>query len=819
MANYFSQNPAARILISDFMRLNENASVENLLKKTTEVSLDTFKKIVFDLASRESRKPDEIRSMLSDIGSAKTVKSLVAKMKDYSDESEIGDSRFAKVKNMYMTALGSVGDSLKRLVEIDGKLADSILEKFKILANRLVSSLDMIASSKAKKSKNESQFFDYTFNSLNESVAIGFNGRIERLGKKLVNLISDSKGKDAKAGYGRDWQRLFSTLEQKLESIQNSKDLTGEKDRKSLLELEKQTDSLSEEYYNYKIKATEMSMKKILDDDELVSKFSDVTELITSALDLISKANVQELMVDKNVREELEEVENRVVQKIFPIKQGAKDSDIKFKKSGIIAILQKTLMNSFPSVKKFLQKHGGANGEFNSATSVVVKSIQSSLSNKNANGELDKSLFDSLLKMEQVSEENKEALAEALNILKKSYAMSESAVLSLDFFSRINESIYIDDDTLEKELEKNSTDLEKTEGSNLFKSVEDNSKKDGSLAKNLAKNLRSGFNKNAEEEDFLKEDGTLKSSYPADFVESWIQALEESKEEEDKPAFFWVQKPDDKIGSLYSTKRLACNIKKPYNWSRWTQISGGDDPDDKDSFARWYTGYYSKFGGLEDDSREKAIVEILNFYGNTKNSSEIEPKLSDHFTFLVSTYDDLKDALRSSKSAPDSEPYEYFKRGYLTRESFQKVLEAAKIAAQVDDDEPDLNFYDFVLLTVCVFVCSSCVVWSSEDKKWSAAFPILEKKILSESRMKKIMAGKILDSDPKSPIPLLDKEGIEILKKGYDGNPKKILKDNFDRASKVLSPSVQKHADRMNYKTTEDIKSFDKGNVYVVNFD
>lgn len=820
MHNYFTHNPAAKAIISDFMKLNENASVDNLLKRATEISLDTFKKIVFDLASQDNRNPDVLRAMMLDVASAKTVKSLVAKIKDYAGEAELGDSRFSKVKNMYINALNSMGDALKRLVEVDSKLEDSILNTFKISANKLISSLDSIAINVSKKqAANEALFLETVAGSINESLFIGFKGRIEKLRKKLVNLISDSKGKDSKNGYGRDWQRLFTALEQKLEAIESSKDLTGERDRKTLSELEKQADSLSEEYYNYKIKAAEMSMKKIIEDDELITKYSDVTEIITAALDLIAKANVQELLIDKSIREEMDEMEQKVIQKVFPIKVGSKDTDLKFKKSGIITAVQKSLMAAFPPFKTFLQKHGGADGKFGPATSIAIKSIQSLLGNKNANGELDKSLFDSLLKMEQISEENKRALSKALDVLKKTYAMSESKVLGMENFSKLFEAIFIDEDDLEREIQKNSADLANFPEVKSNKEKEEKTSSDSNLAKKLAKNLRKGYNKNAEEEDFLKEDGTLKSSYPVEFVEAWVKTLEQNDNKTEKPAFFWLQEPDEKTGSLYSTKRLAGNFKKPYNWSKWKEFSGGDSPQDRDSFAKWYTGYFSKFGGLQDEQREKVISELLNFYSSPKNSATVNPKLADSFSGGASFYDDIKDALKGGKSSPDAEAYEYFKQGYLTTEALQKILEAASNAAQVDDEEPDLDFYDFVMLAICVFLCSSTLAWNSEKKKWDPAINILKDKVLKESVVNRILDNKIVENDPKAMIPALNKEGVEILNKGYDGNSKRIFRENLERASSVLGPLIQRHADRINYKSKEDIKTFDSKNVFVVELD
>jgi hypothetical protein len=820
MHNYFTHNPAAKAIITNFMNLNENASVDNLLKRATEISLDTFKKIVFDLASHDNRNPDVLRAMLLDVASAKTVKSLVAKFKDYADEAELGDARFSKVKNMYVNALNSLGDALKRLVEVDSKLEDGIINTFKISSNRLISSLDSIAVNYSKKqTTNENFSLGFGLDNINESLFIGFKGRIEKLRKKLVNLISDSKGKDAKNGYGRDWQRLFTALEQKLEAIENSKDLTGERDRKTLGELEKQADSLSEEYYNYKIKAAEMSMKKIIEDDELITKYSDVTEIITAALDMIAKANVQELLIDKSLREEMDEMEQKVIQKIFPIKIGAKDTDLKFKKSGIIAAVQKSLMAAFPPFKTFLQKHGGADGKYGPATSACIKSIQSLLGNKNANGELDKPLFDSFLKIEQISSENKKALTKALDVLKKTYAMSESEVVGMDQFSKMFEAIFIDDDDLERELQKNTAELAKMPDSGTGAEKEEKTTADSKLAKNLAKNLRKGYNKNAEEEDFLKEDGTLKSSYPTEFVEAWLKTLETNSQESDKPAFFWMQDSDEKTGSLYSTKRLAGNYKKPYNWSKWKEFSGGDTQQDRDSFAKWYTGYFSKFGGIQDDQREKVISEILNFYSNPKNSSGVNPKLVESFNSCANFYDDIKDALKSGKSSPDAETYEYFKQGYLTTEALQKIVAAASRAAQIDDEEPDLDFYDFLMLAVCVFLCGSTLAWNSEKKKWDSSLSILKDKVLKEGVLNRIMENKVVENDPKALIPSLNKEGVEILNKGYEGNSKRIFKENLERASSVLEPLIQRHADRINYKTKEDIKTFDSKNVFVVNLD
>jgi len=819
MNNYFRSNPVAHQFLISTLNLNENASVDNLLKKTTEAALDTFKKIVFDLTTKENRNPDKFRSMLNEVGSAKGVRGMIAKMKDFAEEADIADSKLAQVKQIYLDALGQVGEALKRLVEIDGRMGAMILDHYRLMAKRLISAMDDIASAYSKKILLTENFRTALNSPLNESENVGFHGRIDKLKKKLVNLISDAQGKDAKNGYGRDWQRLFSGIHQKLEALISDKSVVSEREKKSLLEIEKQSDNLAEEYYSYKIKAAELTMKKIIDDDELVTKFSDVTDLLTKSLDLIAKANVQEVLIDQKIREELEEVENKIVQKVFPVRPGAKDSDLKFKKSGFISAVQKALMSAFPSVKKLLSDHEKDSGTFGPATSLAIKSIQTSLGNKNANGDLDKPLLDLILTMEQVADGDKKKISAALKSLKSSYAMSESRVLQMSDFSRLSEAVYIDDDDLQKEIERGQEELKKSGSGSLSHLASDETTgADTALAKKLAKLLRGGdFNKNAEEEDFLKDDGTFKNSYPTIFIESWLQCLSATKESKDKPGFFWVQGADEKIGALYSTKRIAGNVKKPYNWAKWKEIAGDDSQEERERFARWYTSYFSGFGGLADKQRLNVASEILTYYGDPKNSTEAPENLQSEFKDYCSVYDGLKDVLRSGRTSRDSEPYQYFAQGLLTKESMKKISEAVSKFSQLDKSDPDLTFYDFMILTVCVFLTASCVAWDESNRKWAPAFSILTDGALSDSVVNRILDDQIHDADPSAPVPQLSKEsGAMVISKGYDGKIKTIFKQNYNRAQKVLEPLVQRHADRMNYVDKDDIENFDRENVYVI---
>ena len=197
MNNYLNQNPIAKQFVIDTYKLNENASVDTLLKRATETTLDTFKKLVFDIASKSNRNPDALRAMLLDIGSSQTVKGLIAKMKDYADEVELSDSRYAQVKQMYLQALTSIGDALKRLVEVDPNLGSMIIDNYKSISKKLIDSLDDIAISYSKTmSQSESNASGEYQDLLNESIFTGYKGRIEKLRKNLVNLISDAQGKE-----------------------------------------------------------------------------------------------------------------------------------------------------------------------------------------------------------------------------------------------------------------------------------------------------------------------------------------------------------------------------------------------------------------------------------------------------------------------------------------------------------------------------------------------------------------------------------------------------------------------------------------------
>src|SRR5690606_26779065 len=103
---------------------------------------------------------------------------------------------------------------------------------------------------------------------------------------KLQNvLIPESVGKTDDNGYGRNWHRIFSEIDQKLAVINADKEISNDREKKILKDLESQTDKLAKEFYTYCIKATEAPFKKIVSDDEIYTKFEDVKDLLSGALD------------------------------------------------------------------------------------------------------------------------------------------------------------------------------------------------------------------------------------------------------------------------------------------------------------------------------------------------------------------------------------------------------------------------------------------------------------------------------------------------------------------------------------------------------
>jgi hypothetical protein len=795
---YININPIARMKTIETFRIFENESVDELIQKLATSSFDIFKKVVVDFAPAKQRKISTVKEKLKDTANSSTFKTLLAKMKDYAKETEIENSALADVKSLYIDSMEQLADALKRAIEIDPKLEDKVIKNFQSRTTKYANSLE--SAYKRKKEEEEE---------LNESFGLGLKGRVEALKHKLrMVLIPESVGKTSDNGYGRNWYRIFTELDQKLSAINHKKEISNDKEKKALKDLESQTDKLAKEFYTYCMRAAEAPFKKILSDDEISNKFEDVKDLVSSAMDTLTRATVEEANTEDEMREKAEGYDHKVSSLVFPLKIGDNDSDKKFKGSLIIANLQKALMNAFPPIKDLLAKRGGADGKYTSAFSVAVKSLQGVLGNKNVSGEIDRSLLDTILDADKINKSDKEAIADSLDILRKeyvneSYAHSKSSVISSsEFFGFVNEaSIHIDADKLETELEKYAKDLSEPENSKGGRSALGRGDRSDNTdqAYELAKLLRSkGFVKGAEEELFLREDGSLRASYSPEFMIAWTKTAEDAKEG-DLPLFFWVDYKGSKIDGLYASKRLMTNAKRPCNWPKWKEVVGDVDEEDMKDFADWYSSYYSNFGGIDTDDLTSLAKSL--FIHNREEEDENSK-----------TYDKL---------------YSYFgtkgyKNHYLSSEGLEAVKSAFSRGAQMEEKIQDLSESDFGLLANLVAFIATMFTYDKDEDKFVPVLDVILDEVLTSEELEKLSSEESIGSSESSGdlVAVLDKKGIRKANKQDKGSGesrnKKIFEENLKRAKGIHLPSVKKHVARMNAKTSDDLSRGESKGIYTV---
>ncbi len=788
---YLNTNPIARQLSLETLRLNENESVEELIQKLATSLFDVYKKTVIDLAPSKQKKISVVKEKLKDTANSSSIKSLIAKIKDYSKETELGNSSYADVKNLYVDGMMELADSLKRMVEIDPKIEDKIIKNFQNRTTKYVGSFEQILKMEKEEEKE-----------LNESLRVGLKGRAEDLKNKLRKiLIPEAYGKTSDNGYGRNWYRIFTELDQKLSSLDHRKEISSDKEKKILRDLEAQTNKLSKEFSTYCMRAVEAPFKKILADEEASKKFDEVKDMVSSAMNILTRAAVEESNAEEQDREKIEGYDHKVSSLVFPLKIGDSDDDKKFKGSLIISNIQKSLINAFPSVKDLLSKRGGANGKYTSAFSAAIKSLQAVLGNKNQSGEIDRSLLDVILDADKISKSDKKEIADSLDSLRISY-MNESKVMSSSQFFGINEaSIHIDSEKLASEIEKNIKDLSEPESKGGRSPLGHGDRSDNTdQAYELSKLLRKkGFVKGIEEENFLREDGTLRASYSPEFMISWTKTAEEAKEGS-LPLFFWVNYKGSKIDGLYPAKRLMTNAKRPANWPKWKEIAGDTDEDDIKDFAAWYSSYYSNFGGLDSDDISSLAKNIFstNRDGNEENV-KIYDRLYPHF---------------GTKS---------YKTHYLSLDGMEAVRSAFIRGSQIEERTPDLSESDFGLLANLIAFTANMFTFDKKRDKFVPVLNVILSDILTDSELKKLKSEESLgstDGDSDLVAILVNKQGIKKATKQDNGSGesrnKFVFEQNLKRAKEVHLPSISKHVARMNAKNPDDLSRGESKGIYIV---
>jgi hypothetical protein len=212
---YLNTNPIARRMSLETLRIFENESVDELMQKMSTSLFDIFKRVAVDFAPAKQRKISTVKEKLKDTANSSSFKALVAKMKDYAKEADLDHSNFADVKDMYLEGMEQLADSIKRAIEIDPKLEDKVIKYFQARTSKYAQALEH--AYKEEKEENEE---------LNESFHLGLRGRAQALKNRLRKvLIPEATGKTADNGYGRNWQRIFSELDQKLSSIDHRKEI------------------------------------------------------------------------------------------------------------------------------------------------------------------------------------------------------------------------------------------------------------------------------------------------------------------------------------------------------------------------------------------------------------------------------------------------------------------------------------------------------------------------------------------------------------------------------------------------------------------
>jgi hypothetical protein len=807
---YIHNQVAKQLLEGYYTKLLENEQVDSLLVKVCDNALNAFKILTFDLAPKRDRNPDVIRLKLSDVASSKTVKSLTAKLIDYADDNDLADSRYAEAKRLYLESLNKFAEALDRTSEISKTKDEVIFKQFKLATNKLQNSIDTIAKQSEEEAKklNDSEDFDID-GLINESIFTGYKHRVNNLKKLLTNLISSAEGKDQKSGYGRDWKRTFLDLDEKRKALDNTEG--GDKNRKLLEDLEKQVDKFQEEFNNTMIQTANRSLQKLEDDEEVYTTYSDVTNLVNQALDLMTRAKTQYGIAVKVIKDENEVKEVETAKAVFPLKRGDTDADKKIKGSGLIFAIQSALSDGITSAGKLIRSKGGPNGKYGPATTAVISTIQKLSGNKNVNGQIDQALLTDIISSDWVSDKNRKAINTALQTIGTKMHESETNlgyVKSIsELFASVNEGkISINNSEFEKELDSQYK-VHKAETTADKPSASPSGGKSSSGVQSLAKKLRSEYNIKVESDDFTKQDGSLKASYSTEFIKDWNSALDKVKPAEEFSYFFAG-------GAVYNINLASSSLKTPCNWTKWAEARqiktlGNEDATE---FLRNYLKGWTTFGMIRPQWRYDGIKTLLK-----RNSNNDDLDLSGPFEMIESAV--------KNKEIPFVD-YENLK-GDIAR--------AFNIALQKSDRNPDLGKEEFVAINNFLVIIANCVTF--DGSKFVSCIKWINDNVLGSSTAKRISKDSIfgLTQDDSDSGPLLTYEGSKIIvgeyddikkrkttskkqmssaldgigilgdMKGSESGIKNILGNNCYYIAADIYPSIATHVKRMNATTFGEI--------------
>ena len=808
--NPYIYNPVAKSILGFYNEnLFENEKVEPVLSKICDQALNIFKILNFDLAKKRDRNPDVMRDKLSDLAKSKTVKSLTGKLLDYSNDADVSDSRFAEVKRLYIESLSKFLDALNRASEIGkGKTDSFILKKFKIDPMKIQNTLDSIAQ---QAEEEEEKMLRAEAESLNESIFIGYSGRVKNLKKILANLITSSEGKDSSRGYARDWKRTFIELDQRRQSLDYKGG--GEKNKKILEDLEKQVEKFQDEFNKSLVNASNKALQNLEGEEEVYSSYVDVADLNRQALDNLTRAQTQYSIAIKDIKDGHEARENEISKSLFPIRRGDSDTDPRFKDSGLIFAIQTALCNGIPSAARLIKSKKGLNGKFGPSTHAVVMTIQKMAGNKNTNGEIDKSLLDSFLSSDWISNKDKLAIRDAVDKIKSPVNESRSYGRR---YSRLNEEkIFINNSEFEKELDSQYKSIAGAgvQVSQLEDTESDSTKTTG--VDSLAKKLRRKYSLKIESDDFIKGDGSLKSSYTPDFIAAWSKAVDGAVPEGEFSYFYTS-------GGVYNINISTSSIKTPCNWKKWAEsrkLTTLDDEDCLDFITNYMNGWRT-FGLIRPEWRYSGIKEFNKKAGESlKGSKSYQTVYSasvENSTIPFISYNLLKGA----------------------------IAQSIKSVLQSDEKSPDLDDKDFSMLNNLLVMLSNCVTFDGD--KFVSCIKWIHDNIMGESTCNRLVkdsidsslsdvdsgdivllgfeGAKIVVSDRNSLIDKLSTEESKDPSKSLSGflsliklpskkspensGVKEILGKTLYYIASDLYPSIAAHVKRMNSTSFEDVPQF-----------
>lgn len=209
----------------------------------------------------------------------------------------------------------------------------------------------------------------------------------------------------------------------------------------------------------------------------------------------------------------------------------------------------------------------------------------------------------------------------------------------------------------------------------------------------LAKKLREQGVKNVEADDFIKKNGSVKTTLPSKFVEKWTDAADGAAKDE---AYFFYD------GGLYWIRSKNTSIATPCNWPKWkSAVDASSDVDNLSNFIKNYTSVLGSFGGMNLNSSLDAITKI-----NSSQNKGGRPKTISYINTLI-----------------------LYPQPFISKDNLEKIVK--KVDEYCDDD--NWEWEDFATINNILVVLGNLVSFDYDSGKFISAF----KWVCDNSKMSK----------------------------------------------------------------------------------